>query len=69
MIWDILVIAMSTGSPTEAVQLFVGCIMYSYLAPLVNFITHIYTLCKLDDFRWGKTRIAVAGKEEKTHTG
>ncbi|EFQ90064.1 hypothetical protein PTT_13433 [Pyrenophora teres f. teres 0-1] len=62
MIWDLLVIVMSTGSPTEAVQLFVGSMMYGYFAPLINFFTHLYTLYKLDDFRWGKTRVVVANK-------
>ncbi|EDU46390.1 chitin synthase [Pyrenophora tritici-repentis] len=64
MVWDLLVIVVSMGSPTEAVQLFVGSMMYGYFAPLVNFITHLYTLYKLDDFRWGKTRVVVAQKAE-----
>ncbi|RMZ67133.1 chitin synthase [Pyrenophora seminiperda CCB06] len=64
MVWDLLVIITSTGSPTEAVQLFIGSMMYGYFAPLINFMTHLYTLYKLDDFRWGKTRVVVAQKTE-----
>jgi chitin synthase len=36
--------------------------MHSYFAAYVNFMTQLYTLYKLDDFRWGKTRVVVAEK-------
>jgi chitin synthase len=62
MIWDIVIMIFSTRSPKEAIQLFLGTIMYAQFGPIVNFTTQLYTLYKLDDFRWGKTRIAVSQK-------
>ncbi|KAL6160158.1 hypothetical protein ACJQWK_09386 [Exserohilum turcicum] len=60
MVWDILCIILRTGSPLEGIQLMAGAMLYAIFAPPINFITHLYTLYNLDDFRWGKTRIAVS---------
>ena len=59
-----LVIITASDSVLDAIQSFVGAVMYGIFAPTVNFITQLYVLYKLDDFRWGKTRIGVADKAE-----
>ena len=64
VVWDFLVTILTSTSILDAVQLLIGSTMYSYFGPLVNFITQLYTMYNLDDFRWGKTRIGIAEKEE-----
>jgi chitin synthase len=64
VIYDFFVIMMSTDSLLEQFQAFMGVWMYSYFAQMMNFVTQLYTLYKLDDFRWGKTRIGVTAKVE-----
>ena len=68
-VFDLMVTLISCDSFIDVVQTVIGCVAYTWSAAYVNVCTQFYTLCRMDDFRWGKTRIAVAGKEEKTHTG
>ena len=65
LIYEFLVIMISTDSLLEKVQALIGAYLYETFAPFVNLITQVYILRKLDDFRWGKTRIGVAEKEKK----
>ncbi|KAG9187401.1 chitin synthase [Alternaria panax] len=62
LMYDMLVIVAASDSVLDAIQSFVGALMYGLFAPTVNFVTQLYTLYKLDDFRWGKTRIGVTDK-------
>ena len=57
-----LVVVAASDSVPDIIQSFIGFWMYGFFGPTVNFVTQIYTLYKLDDFRWGKTRIGVADK-------
>jgi chitin synthase len=59
-----LVIITASDSVLDAIQSLVGAVMYGVFAPTVKFITQLYVLYKLDDFRWGKTRIGVTDKAE-----
>ncbi|KAI4656862.1 uncharacterized protein J4E78_006753 [Alternaria triticimaculans] len=68
-VFDLMVTLISCDSFIDVVQTVIGCVAYTWSAAYVNVCTQFYTLWRMDDFRWGKTRIAVAGKEEKTHTG
>lgn len=63
LFYDIMVIMATTDSLHEHIQALIGAFIYGIGAPFINLITQIYTLYKLDDFRWGKTRIAVAEKK------
>ncbi|KAH7553074.1 glycosyltransferase family 2 protein [Bipolaris maydis] len=60
--WDTIVILMCAQSIKDAVQLVVGILLCHRFGPLIGQMTQVYTLLKMDDFRWGKTRIAVAHK-------
>lgn len=60
--WDTIVILMCAQSIKDAVQLVVGILICHRFGPLIGQMTQVYTLLKMDDFRWGKTRIAVAHK-------
>lgn len=66
LLYDLMIIMVTTDSLLEKVQALIGAYLYGLGAPFINFITQLYTLYKLDDFRWGKTRIAVAEKENKS---
>jgi chitin synthase len=68
-IFDLFIAVKTSDSFSEIVQTVLGCVLYTWSAAYVNVTTQFYTLWRMDNFRWGKTRIAVAGKEEKTHTG
>ncbi|KAH6644894.1 chitin synthase [Boeremia exigua] len=62
--WDLLVAILASTSVLDAVQLCIGSMMYSYFIPFVNFVVQFYTLYKLDDFTWGKTRVGVEARVE-----
>ncbi|XP_014552241.1 glycosyltransferase family 2 protein [Bipolaris victoriae FI3] len=60
--WDTLTILMCAQSLKDGVQLAVGVLIYYRVGPIIGQMTQMYTLLKMDDFRWGKTRIAIAHK-------
>ncbi|RYN41491.1 hypothetical protein AA0113_g1652 [Alternaria arborescens] len=62
LVYDLLVVVAASDSVPDIIQSFVGFWMYGFFGPTVNFVTQLYTLYKLDDFRWGKTRVGVADK-------
>lgn len=62
-IWDFIVVVISSRSPLEFIQYCIGCVMYEYTVSTINFITQLYTIYNLDDFRWGQMRKAATKKE------
>ncbi|EMD85490.1 glycosyltransferase family 2 protein [Bipolaris maydis ATCC 48331] len=60
-VWDLMCVIFSARSLLESLQLLSGIIIYGLCAPFVNFVVQLYTIYNLDDFRWGKTRIASLG--------
>ncbi|PSN61826.1 hypothetical protein BS50DRAFT_561994 [Corynespora cassiicola Philippines] len=65
-LWDFSIVFISPRSFIEAVQFIIGAFMCVMFGPMIGFTVQMYSLYKLNDFRWGKTRVVVSEDQVKS---